>query len=106
MDTEIPEKKNFLSFVKSNSKTIISIVSILILFIKPNYYAQGILGITKMSAFDKGTLSTNIINYELINNFELILPIKFLFVASGFIIDRVLCFIIISYRLITLLSKI
>ena len=32
MDTEIPEKKNFLSFVKSNSKTIISIVSILILF--------------------------------------------------------------------------
>ena len=32
MDTEIPEKKNFLSIVKSNSKTIISIVSILILF--------------------------------------------------------------------------
>ena len=32
MDTEIPEKKNFLSFIKSNSKTIISIVSILILF--------------------------------------------------------------------------
>ena len=32
MDTEIPEKKNFLSIFKSNSKTIISIVSILILF--------------------------------------------------------------------------
>ena len=108
--TFINKRININSFIIINVFIVILIIGLITLLINPTYYSQGILGITKMSTFDTGTLSTKIINNELINNFEMILPISLSAFLFGFpfipnITDNTLSIIIGSYFILIVLSS-
>tara|TARA_Y100001968_G_scaffold15229_1_gene12286 strand:+ start:2150 stop:3283 length:1134 start_codon:yes stop_codon:yes gene_type:complete len=60
------------------------ILGITTLLFNPSYYSEAIIGITKMTTFSQGTLSTNIINYQIVNNLELILPLTLSTFLIGF----------------------
>tara|TARA_Y100001968_G_scaffold260234_1_gene247767 strand:- start:3755 stop:4888 length:1134 start_codon:yes stop_codon:yes gene_type:complete len=87
-------RKNILNYVRQkinvSSFIIISLIvgalfiGLTTLLFNPSYYSEAIIGITKMSTFDKGTLSTNIINYQFLNNIELIIQLTLSTFLFGF----------------------